>query len=720
MFCRKCGNQIEEGNKFCRVCGTPVPVMTPPQNNGMPPQNSGMPPQNNGLPPQNNGKPPKMKAPKPTKQPTEERMPNVKTVPEYQESEGGSGVTKILALIAVICVLLAVIGVLGYFFYPTIKGKIDETSFNGTYRKAQTAYEEERYEDAKGYYIRLLETDPENEDLYLGLAKTYEKLGDVDEAIDTLVDGYDEIDHSKEGAGSAILDLLKDYLEEKGQTLADVGINIDSSDDENVPDEGTENTAGGNEDPSAPSEEAADEVQTYTGERQNVNIEVRQVDNSQFPHMTVYVSVTDQNGQPVENLSTSDFKITEIDKNGVVSDAALEDVYRILGEDRINVNLVLDASSSMSGGKISQAKNAAGSLLDYMSLDTGDRVEIISFDSYVYLQQDFTSRKELLVSAVNGITTDGRTALYDAIYAGVYQTYFENGAKCVIAFTDGEENASSYSFNDVVTLAKNTGIPVYIIGIGDYQYDKSVLMQLASECSGRYYSANDADLQSILEDIYIGIYKEQQDYYVFEYTASNTEDKNEFRDLVIDTSDTTQYNGHYVKSYVPESDINGAFSGSYANKDYILDFSSNRELVESDLANLSLAELRIARNEIFARHGRQFKDPFLNQWFYSKDWYLAIPNKYAPDYFDQQHPDNLSKLETRNVTFIRNYEDQILASRDIFPQASTELLTVYDLVLRKEDLQTALAQMSRYNSTPTLEENKRLVQSAIDSPEVAY
>ena len=67
------------------------------------------------------------------------------------------------------------------------------------------------------------------------------------------------------------------------------------------------------------------------------------------------------------------------------------------------------------------------------------------------------SRKELLVSAVNGITTDGRTALYDAIYAGVYQTYFENGAKCVIAFTDGEENASSYSFNDVVTLAKNTG-----------------------------------------------------------------------------------------------------------------------------------------------------------------------------------------------------------------------------------------------------------------------
>lgn len=486
--------------------------------------------------------------------------------------------------------------------------------------------------------------------------------------------------------------------------------------------EGHENVVSGTEGTSEKADESniQEASQAYTGERKDINIEVRQVDNSNFPNMTVYVNITDQNGEVVENLGKEDFDITEIDKRGNVSTASIDDVYKILGEDRINVNLVLDASGSMSGNKMTQAKNAANSLLDYMSLSTGDKVEVISFDDYVYLEQDFTSRQELLAAAVDGIDPDGSTALYDAIYAGVFQTYFENGAKCVIAFTDGEENASSYTFDDVVTIAKNTGIPVYIIGIGDYSYDSATLRNLATECSGRYYSANDTDLQSILEDIYIGIYQEQQDYYVFKYTASDTSNVGEFRDLVIDTSEISEYRGHYVKSYIPESDINGAFSKEYMNKDYILDFTSTREVVDSDLAGLSLAELRIARNEIFARHGRQFKDPLLNQWFYSKNWYLSIPIKYSPDDFDRNNPDPLSSVEQKNTNFILQYEKNIMNTEDIYPNAAAELLTGYDLALSKAVLKTALAQMNRYQSTATLEENKRLVQEEIDNPDVSY
>jgi VWFA-related protein len=494
---------------------------------------------------------------------------------------------------------------------------------------------------------------------------------------------------------------------------------LEEEDKENEPKD-DESDVSATEGTSEGEDETQAAAQAFTGEKQDINIEVRQVDNSDFPNMTVYVNITDQNGEVVENLSREDFDITEIDKSGNVSTASIEDVHKILGEDRINVNLVLDASGSMSGNKMTQAKNAANSLLDYMSLDTGDKVEVISFDDYVYLEQDFTSRQELLAAAVDGIDPDGATALYDAIYAGVFQTYYENGAKCVIAFTDGEENASSYTFDDVVTIAKNTGIPVFIIGIGDYSYDAATLRELATECSGRYYSANDSDLQSILEDIYIGIYQEQQDYYVFKYTASDTSNVGEFRDLVIDTSEVSEYRGHYVKSYVPESDINGAFSKEYMNKDYILDFTSTREVTESDLAGLSLAELRIARNEIFARHGRQFKDPLLNQWFYSKNWYLSIPSKYSPADFDKYNPDPLSSVEQRNTNFILQYEKNIMNTEDIYPHATTELLTGYDLALSKPVLKTALAQMNRYQSTTTLEENKRLVQEAIDNPDVSY
>lgn len=369
---------------------------------------------------------------------------------------------------------------------------------------------------------------------------------------------------------------------------------------------------------------------------------------------------------------------------------------------------------------MTQAKSAANSLLNRINFAKGDQVEIISFDDYVYLQQAFTSDKAALVRAIDNIYTGDMTALYDAIYSGLYQTYYEDGAKCVIAFTDGAENASSYSFDDVVELAQNTGIPVYIIGIGDEGYDHSALQDLAACCSGTYYSINDSDIQSILEDIYISIYEAQQDYYVLKYTASNLENLDLFRDVVVSTSDSAAITGVFTKSYVPEADVTGAFSSEYMNKDFIFEDSSYRELTYSDLEGLSLAELRIARNEIFARHGRQFKDQFLNQWFYSKTWYLNIPNKYSPEYYDKNRPDPLSKLESQNVSFIKQYEDYIVAHEEIYPNARMVLLTEYDLALSKATLRIALEQLEKYSYTDTLEENKRLIREAIEREEVQY
>lgn len=664
MICSKCGAQLMEGDKFCTSCGTPVKM-----------------------------------------------TPNVKKVPEYKDVNTGSKGTKVLLLVAILAVILAVAGVLGFIFLPQIKDSVAGTeSFEGFYKKAEAAMDKGDYEAAIGYYQKIIDKDPEEADAYIGMATAYRETGNMDKALDILAEGYmatgyDPDDPDSKGSKS-ILKRLKEYAEEEGVNLEDLGILV--SEDKDTDEEESE------------TEEDEEEEAAYTGEKTDININVRQVDNSNFPNVTVYVSITDDEGNSVENLTKSDFNITEIDKDGNVSGATIDDVYRVVGEDKINVNLVLDRSGSMSGTKMTQAKNAANALIDYMTLESGDRAEIISFDDYVYLEQDFTSQEDKLVTAVDNINPGGSTALFDAIYAGVYQTYYENGAKCVIAFTDGEENASSYTFDDVVDIAQNTGIPVYIIGIGDYSYDSTILKDLAAQCSGSYYSADESDLQQVLEEIYIGIYREQQDSYVFKYTASNLNDVGEFRDLVIETSESAAFEGRYVKSYVPQSDIAGAFSSDYADLDFILDFTSTREVTDADLAGLSLAELRIARNEIFARHGRQFKDPLLNQWFYSKDWYLKLPMKYAPDVFDKNNPDPLSSIEQANTNFILNYEKNLMNTNDIYPHAATEPLTEYDLALSKPVLKTALEQMNRYSSTATLEENKRLVQEAIDNPDVEY
>lgn len=64
---------------------------------------------------------------------------------------------------------------------------------------------------------------------------------------------------------------------------------------------------------------------------------------------------------------------------------------------------------------------------------------------------------------------------------------------------------------------------------------------------------------------------------------------------------------------------------------YILSESDTRYYSESELNALTDYELYLARNEIYARHGREFKNQDLQNYFKNKDWYTG---RYSPDSFD--------------------------------------------------------------------------------------
>lgn len=61
-----------------------------------------------------------------------------------------------------------------------------------------------------------------------------------------------------------------------------------------------------------------------------------------------------------------------------------------------------------------------------------------------------------------------------------------------------------------------------------------------------------------------------------------------------------------------------------ANPQMIIADSDRRLLQASEIAALSKSELRIARNEIFARHGRRFNSPELKSYFARFDWYKPV------------------------------------------------------------------------------------------------
>ncbi len=99
------------------------------------------------------------------------------------------------------------------------------------------------------------------------------------------------------------------------------------------------------------------------------------------------------------------------------------------------------------------------------------------------------------------------------------------------------------------------------------------------------------------------------------------------------------------------SDSMHSVVGKVNENDYIIPDSAYRLLTETDLVGLSNDDLRKARNEIVARHGRRFKDAELQEYFNSKSWYTGA---IAPDDFDNQVM--LSDIERSNMDFIKQHE----------------------------------------------------------------
>jgi YARHG domain len=62
---------------------------------------------------------------------------------------------------------------------------------------------------------------------------------------------------------------------------------------------------------------------------------------------------------------------------------------------------------------------------------------------------------------------------------------------------------------------------------------------------------------------------------------------------------------------------------------------------------LFVEDLRVLRNEIYARRGRVFKDAELQKYFIAQIWYQ--PN---PDFKDEQ----LTEVESKNLAIIREAE----------------------------------------------------------------
>lgn len=111
---------------------------------------------------------------------------------------------------------------------------------------------------------------------------------------------------------------------------------------------------------------------------------------------------------------------------------------------------------------ILSARNSAARFLAQRGSD--DEYFLITFNDRTTLAQDYTSSAKTVQNNVAFNETKGRTALYDAIYAGLEKMRdAQHDKKALIVITDGEDNSSLYTFSEVKDFAKESGVQVYVI-----------------------------------------------------------------------------------------------------------------------------------------------------------------------------------------------------------------------------------------------------------------
>lgn len=110
-----------------------------------------------------------------------------------------------------------------------------------------------------------------------------------------------------------------------------------------------------------------------------------------------------------------------------------------------------------------------------------------------------------------------------------------------------------------------------------------------------------------------------------------------------------------------------------------MELFENRLISEQMLRGLSLYELRLLRNEVYARHGRSFQAPWLAQYFFSQPWY-------QPD--DNFKDEQVTGSEKANVETIVAYEKKIhdnLSSKPV-TRALLEGLFVEDASQMRQEI----------------------------------
>jgi Ca-activated chloride channel family protein len=239
-------------------------------------------------------------------------------------------------------------------------------------------------------------------------------------------------------------------------------------------------------------------------------------------------TVRDQKGSPTSNLREQDFEVYE---DGV------RQTLRLFRHDDIpvTVGLVIDHSGSMRA-KIADVVAAARTFVQSSSPD--DQMFVVNFNENVTVGLppgiQFTNRPEELARAIANTPTTGRTALYDAVVkAREHLAHGMHEKKVLLVISDGGDNASVHTLDEVLRAGAQSGTLVYTIGIfdpDDPDKNPGVLKRMAQATGGEaFFPAELKDVVAVCERIARDI----RSQYTLGYLSSNEGETGAWREIKV-------------------------------------------------------------------------------------------------------------------------------------------------------------------------------------------
>jgi Ca-activated chloride channel homolog len=171
----------------------------------------------------------------------------------------------------------------------------------------------------------------------------------------------------------------------------------------------------------------------------------------------------------------------------------------------VNLSLVLDKSGSMSGEKITRARQAAWMAVERLGPD--DIVSVVVYDSTVNVLVPATkaSDRDNIRNAIESIQAYGNTALFAGVSKGAAELrkfHDPHRVNRVILLSDGLANVGPSSPRELADLGASLvrdGISVSTIGLG-LGYNEDLMTRLAFASDGSHYFAESArELASIFD-----------------------------------------------------------------------------------------------------------------------------------------------------------------------------------------------------------------------------